>query len=61
MKYLKAKAVKRRLHEYGKQVNKQTLDAIDRRVEEYLDKVATQFNGHHARLNPTDILMRKIL
>lgn len=50
MKYLKAKAVKEKFHSAEKQITKDGLYALDVKVDEFLNKLIAQFNGHHRRV-----------
>jgi len=48
--YLKAKAVKQKIHKEGKQITPDGLYAIDVKVDDFLTKLCKQFNGHHTRI-----------
>ena len=51
MHYLKASAVKQLFHESDKQITKDGLHALDTKVDEYLNRIITTFNGHHKRID----------
>lgn len=58
--YLNAKAVKSKINGAGKQLTKEGLKAIDLKVEQYLTKLITQFNGHHKRIDEMQIFATKL-
>jgi aminopeptidase C len=60
MKYLVASAVRKKVNESGKQIGKDGLYVLDVKVEEYLNKLVCQFNGHKARITPELIRMIKL-
>ena len=51
MHYLRAKSVKQKVHEAGKQITKDGLHSIDVKVGEFLDKIVRQHNGSSKRID----------
>ena len=50
MYYLKTKAVKGKLKELGYQINKEALNSLDSKVDDYLNRLTKVWNGHHKRI-----------
>ena len=50
MRYIISKNIKTKLHQAGKQITKDGLLVLDVKMDEFLDKVIKQWNGHHSRI-----------
>ena len=60
MRYIKSANIKHKLHEQGYQINKQALNCIDVKIDEYLDKLMRQWNGKHKRVTPELVMLIKL-
>jgi len=60
MHYLKTKPVKDFMKRYDRQITKDGMLCLDRKIETYLEKVCTTFNGHKARVNANMIELIKM-
>jgi len=50
MRFINSKNAKAFIHTSGKQVSKNALEALDRKVEQYLAKICKQYQGKTKRI-----------
>ena len=60
MRYIKSNNIKHKLREQGYQINKQALNCLDVKMDEYLDKCMATFNGHKKRITPELVMLIKL-
>lgn len=51
MQYIHVKAVRNKIREYNRQITKDRLRAIDKKVEILIVHACNQFNGHKRRID----------
>ena len=60
MTYLNQKAIKTKVHDAGKQITKEGLEALDRKIDDYLNRLCGQFNGHKTRIDAVLVNLIKL-
>lgn len=60
MYYLVDKAVKKRLHDAGYQINNEALATLDAKMDSFLNRLTKQFNGHCKRITPELVSLTSI-
>lgn len=58
--YLNVKAVKQKFNNEELQITPDALFFLDTKIDEYLDKMCKQFNGHHKRITKEVLAVAKI-
>lgn len=58
--YLNSKSVKEKLHKQDMQINNEALFFLDTKIDDYLEKIIAQFNGHHKRITKELLAITKI-
>lgn len=60
MRYLKAKNIRSKLHENGFSINKSAIEFIDTKVDDFIEKLMMQWNGHHRRITIEVVSVTKL-
>jgi len=60
MHYLKAKNIKSKLHDNGFSINKVAMELLDAKIDEFMEKLMRQWNGHHRRITSEVINVTKL-
>lgn len=60
MHYLKAKNIRSKLHENGYSINKAALELLDVKVDDFIEKLMKQWNGHHRRITSEVVNVTKL-
>jgi hypothetical protein len=60
MRYLKLKPIKEKMKEWDRQITPDGLHAIDVKMDDFLNKLGSQHNGGHKRLDAKFIQLFKM-
>lgn len=58
--YLNVKSIKQKFSKENLQITPEALFFLDTKIDEYLNKICKQFNGHHKRITKEVLAMIKI-